>query len=286
MKSPLFTLFFTLFVSLFISCGSNDSNKAEIDSLRLVLEQKATELDDVNLFLDAVNASMDSVITMEGDILRTSKESPLSNKEQIKQNIESFKLILQRQHERIAQLEENLDDKKSGNTDKMLKTISSLKKQLAEKDKAIVEMAEELEKRNYDISNLKKQVRSLTNDVAELTDANKAQEEVLIAQSDMLNVGYVMIATKDALKSAGVLTGGSLLKKSKLDLRNIDASKFTKIDIRETKTFTIPSKKAEVMTQMPKKAYKITANSYCTSTLTVTDGANFWSISKYLVIKY
>ena len=286
MKSPLFTLFFTLFVSLFISCGSNDSNKAEIDSLRLVLEQKATELDDVNLFLDAVNASMDSVITMEGDILRTSKESPLSNKEQIKQNIESFKLILQRQHERIAQLEENLDDKKSGNTDKMLKTISSLKKQLAEKDKAIVEMAEELEKRNYDISNLKKQVRSLTNDVAELTDANKAQEEVLIAQSDMLNVGYVMIATKDALKSAGVLTGGSLLKKSKLDLRNIDASKFTKIDIRETKTFTIPSKKAEVMTQMPKKAYKITANSDGTSTHTVTDAANFWSISKYLVIKY
>ena len=286
MKSPLFTLFFTLFVSLFISCGSNDSNKAEIDSLRLVLEQKATELDDVNLFLDAVNASMDSVITMEGDILRTSKESPLSNKEQIKQNIKSFKLILQRQHERIAQLEENLDDKKSGNTDKMLKTISSLKKQLAEKDKAIVEMAEELEKRNYDISNLKKQVRSLTNDVAELTDANKAQEEVLIAQSDMLNVGYVMIATKDALKSAGVLTGGSLLKKSKLDLRNIDASKFTKIDIRETKTFTIPSKKAEVMTQMPKKAYKITANSDGTSTLTVTDAASFWSISKYLVIKY
>lgn len=286
MKSPLFTFFFTLFVSLFISCGSNDSNKAEIDSLRLVLEQKATELYDVNLFLDAVNASMDSVITMEGDILRTSKESPLSNKEQIKQNIESFKLILQRQHERIAQLEENLDDKKSGNTDKMLKTISSLKKQLAEKDKAIVEMAEELEKRNYDISNLKKQVRSLTNDVAELTDANKAQEEVLIAQSDMLNVGYVMIATKDALKSAGVLTGGSLLKKSKLDLRNIDASKFTKIDIRETKTFTIPSKKAEVMTQMPKKAYKITANSDGTSTLTVTDAANFWSISKYLVIKY
>lgn len=286
MKSPLFTLFFTLFVSLFISCGSNDSNKAEIDSLRLVLEQKATELDDVNLFLDAVNASMDSVITMEGDILRTSKESPLSNKEQIKQNIESFKLILQRQHERIAQLEENLDDKKSGNTDKMLKTISSLKKQLAEKDKAIVEMAEELEKRNYDISNLKKQVRSLTNDVAELTDANKAQEEVLIAQSDMLNVGYVMIATKDALKSAGVLTGGSLLKKSKLDLRNIDVSKFTKIDIRETKTFAIPSKKAEVMTQMPKKAYKITANSDGTSTLTVTDAANFWSISKYLVIKY
>lgn len=286
MKSPLFTLFFTLFASLFISCGSNDSNKAEIDSLRLVLEQKATELDDVNLFLDAVNASMDSVITMEGDILRTSKESPLSNKEQIKQNIESFKLILQRQHERIAQLEENLDDKKSGNTDKMLKTISSLKKQLAEKDKAIVEMAEELEKRNYDISNLKKQVRSLTNDVAELTDANKAQEEVLIAQSDMLNVGYVMIATKDALKSAGVLTGGSLLKKSKLDLRNIDASKFTKIDIRETKTFTIPSKKAEVMTQMPKKAYKITANNDGTSTLTVTDAASFWSISKYLVIKY
>jgi chromosome segregation ATPase len=286
MKSPLFTLFFTLFVSLFISCGSNDSNKAEIDSLRLVLEQKATELDDVNLFLDAVNASMDSVISMEGDILRTSKESPLSDKEQIKQNIESFKLILQRQHERIAQLEENLDDKKSGNTDKMLKTISSLKKQLAEKDKAIVEMAEELEKRNYDISNLKKQVRSLTNDVAELTDANKAQEEVLIAQSDMLNVGYVMIATKDALKSAGVLTGGSLLKKSKLDLRNIDVSKFTKIDIRETKTFTIPSKKAEVMTQMPKKAYKITANSDGTSTLTVTDAASFWSISKYLVIKY
>ena len=59
-----------------------------------------------------------------------------------------------------------------------------------------------------------------------------------------------------------------------------------KIDIRKTKQFTIPSKKYDVLSQMPVSAYTVSDKGDGTSVLTVTDAARFWSVSNYLIIKY
>ena len=268
-----------------VSCGNKTEGNPEADSLRSVVSDKMEEMDEMNLFLDAVNVSMDSVINMEGGILRTMGEGNLSVREQIKQNIEAYKIILARQHERLAILEEKL---KGGdaNARKMLKTIASLKRQLGEKDQAIVELTEELEKRNFDIQTLKGHVDRLNANVSQLKEENKAQEVALETQSDMLNEAYVLIGSKKELKGAGVLAGGSLLKKSKLDMSRVNVSAFRKIDIRKTKTFSIPAKKAEILTQAPTDSYTMTVNDNGTCTLTVTDAARFWSVSNFLVVKY
>ena len=276
-----------LFVTacIFAACGNKVEGNPEADSLRNVLNEKLSEMSEMGLFLDAVNASMDSVVNMDGNILQTVGESPLSRKQQIQQNIEAYKLILQRQRERLATLEEKLKGSEANN-EKMLKIISSLKQQLNEKDQAIVELTEELGKRNVDIKTLKTHVEKLNTQVAQLEEETKSQEQALVAQSDIMNEAYVFIGSKKELKDAGLITSGSIFKKSKLDLSQLNASAFNKIDIRKAKSFTIPAKKATVLTQMPSDSYTISDNGDGTSTLAVTDPSRFWSMSNYLVVKY
>ena len=271
-------------MAFFFSCGNKTEGNPEADSLRNVISGQSVEIDNLNLFLDAVNASMDSVINMEGGILRKISENP-NARGHIMQNIEAYKLILQRQRDRINTLEEKLKNGE-GNATRMLQTIASLKKQLDEKDKAIVELTQELGKRHVDIQNLKKDVGQLNTKVSELEEEKKVQEEALVTQSDMMNEAYVFIGSKKELKAAGILSGGSLFKKSKLNAANVNLQTFRKIDIRKVSTFSIPAKKAEILTQMPANSYRMATNGDGTCTLTVTDPTAFWSMSNILVVKY
>ena len=290
MNKYSFTVFFLTALCLMTACGGKgtDEGNPEADSLRRELSDRMAEMSEMDLFLDAVNASMDSVIDMDGKVLRTLGESSVSRKQQILNNIEAYKQILQRQRERLALLEEKLKANGDVNAknEKLMKTIGSLKKQLEEKDKAIVELTQELTKRNYDIKTLKGHVEKLNTQVAELQEETKQQEEALVTQSNMMNEAYVCIGSKKELKEAGLLSGGTLFKKSKLDLSQVNASAFQKIDIRHSKTFKIPGKKVSILTQMPAGSYTITDNGDGTSTLTITDATRFWSVSNYLVVRY
>ena len=107
-------------------------------------------------------------------------------------------MMLERQRERIAILEEKLKDG-DANAKKMLQTIQALKKQIKEKDQAIVELTQELEKRKFDIATLKSHVDKLNTNVAQLTEEKAEQEKALEAQSDMLNEAYFIMGS---LKSA------------------------------------------------------------------------------------
>lgn len=283
-KYSLFLL--SAVIALLASCGGKTEGNHETDSLKNVVNQQLADMDETELFLDAVNVSMDSLVNMDGTILRTSGEKSMTKKQQIKQNLEAYKQILKNQRERIAVLEEKLKFDHSAMGQKMKRAIEALKQQLDEKDAVIASLTKDLESKNFDIANLKKDVEQLNTHVSELQETNKAQEEAIEAQSDMMNEGYVLIGDKNKLKTAGVLTGGSLFKKSKLDMSKMNTSAFQKIDIRKVTSFSIPGKKAEILSQAPKNSYQIKDNGNGTSTLTITEPGDFWSISNYLVIKY
>ena len=268
-----------------IACGDKTKSNPEADSLRTQLSTQMEEMDEMNLFLDAVNMSMDSVVNMEGTVLRTTGESPLSRKEQIQKNMEAYKLILQQQRERLDILEKKLKDN-NAYAGKMQKTIAALKQQLEEKDQAIIKLSEELEQRNFQIEELKDNVDNLNVQVAELEEDSKAKQEEIKEKTDQMNEAYVFIGDKNALKKAGLIEGGSLLKKSKLNTSNIDKKLFKKVDIRNVKNFQIPDSKPEVLTQMPAGSYEITKTGNNSSELTITDPARFWGVSRFLIIRY
>ena len=268
-----------------IACGDKTKSNPEADSLRTQLSAQMEEMDEMNLFLDAVNMSMDSVVNMEGTVLRTTGESPLSRKEQIQKNVEAYKLILQQQRERLDILEKKLKDN-NAYAGKMQKTIAALKQQLEEKDQAIIKLSEELEQRNFQIEELKDNVDNLNVQVAELEEDSKAKQEEIKEKTDQMNEAYVFIGDKNALKKAGLIEGGSLLKKSKLNTSNIDKKLFKKVDIRNVKSFQIPDSKPEVLTQMPAGSYEITKTGNNSSELTIIDPARFWGVSRFLIIRY
>lgn len=268
-----------------IACGDKTKSNPEADSLRTQLSAQMEEMDEMNLFLDAVNMSMDSVVNMEGNVLRTTGESPLSRKEQIQKNMEAYKLILQQQHERLDILEKKLKDN-NAYAGKMQKTIAALKQQLEEKDQAIIKLSEELEQRNFQIEELKDNVDNLNVQVAELEEDSKAKQEEIDEKVNQMNEAYVFIGDKNALKKAGLIEGGSLLKKSKLNTSNIDKKLFKKVDIRNVKNFQIPDSKPEVLTQMPAGSYEIKKTGNNSSELTITDPARFWGVSRFLIIRY
>ena len=251
----------------FIACGDSKKSNPEADSLRNELNSRLDQMNEMDLFLDAVNASMDSVLDLDGSILRGVGEGSTSRKEQIKQNIAAYKEVLERQRERLAELENKLKSSNNQNA-KLLKTIETLKS-------------------NFNVTTLRASVDKLSSEVSTLQEESKAKDEAIVTQNDLLNEAYVLIGSKKQLKEAGVMSGGSLLKKSKLDMKDVNVSAFTKIDIRKTKSFVIPAKKPEIMTQVPAGSYTLTPNDNekGSSVLTITDPAQFWSVSKFLVIK-
>lgn len=286
MKRVFIVLLGGIIISAMSACGNKtEEGNPEADSLQNVLNSKMADMDEMNLFLDAVNTSMDSIVSMDGNIVKTTKESPQSVKQQIRNNISAYKEILKRQRERLAILEQKL---KNGDakSQKMLQTIEALKQQLEEKEKTIAELTEELYKKDFNIKELTEHVEKLNTNVAELTETNKAQEQEITEKTDQLNEAYYIIGTKKSLTNAGVLSKGSLFKKSKLSMSNVNTSAFKKIDIRKTKSFSIPGDDPQLLTQAPAGSYTITKNSDGTSTLTITNPTAFWSISNYLVVRY
>ena len=261
------------------SCGNQaEQAQKELDSLRNVVAEQQNQLQADEEFTDAINFSMDSVVAAEG-ILMKNTEGGVPNRQRLKQNVEAYKTILQKYRDKISKLQANLKNQRSAHAKKMQELIDKMQAQLDEKDK-------EIEDKNVSIAELNTQVTNLGNNVRELTDQTVAQAKTITDQTDKMNEAYFIIDSSKNLKAKGLMVGGGLFSKKKLDLSAGDLSKLTKIDMRAKKTFSIPSAKPKILTQAPAGSYTITKTGDKSSTLTITDTQRFWSMSNVLVISY
>lgn len=270
---------------MIVGCGGlSQKEKTELDSLRNVVSEQQSELVNVHGFLDVINQSMDSVILADGNIiLKRDGEMP-TTRVQVQERLDAYNSILNRQRQRIAELEQQLTKTKGENASRMKEIIAKLNAQIEEKEAEIAELKKQLNEKDVNIANLNKQVTSLSDNVSQLTEVNKEQEEALTVQSDMMNEAYYIVATKKELKKLGLLVGGALRRK-KLNMSNVDTNQFTKIDIRKVSSIKIPGSSPKILTQAPAGSYEISKEGK-ESVLTITDATRFWSISNYLVIQY
>ena len=268
------------------SCGNKaEQAQKELDSLRNVVAEQQNQLQADEEFTDAINFSMDSVVAAEG-ILMKNTEGGVPNRQRLKQNVEAYKTILQKYRDKVTKLQASLRNQKSAHAKQMQEMLEKMQAQLDEKDKEIEDLKKQIEDKNVSIAELNTQVTNLGNNVRELTDQNTAQAKTIVDQTDKMNEAYFIIGTGKELKAKGLMVGGGLFSKKKLDLSAGDLSKLTKIDMRAKKTFSIPSAKPKILTQAPAGSYTLTKTGDKSSTLTITDVAKFWSMSNVLVIQY
>lgn len=265
-------------VALVAACdnGAEGRWKVEKDSIMNVNEQQRQVLDDLTSSLVEVSASLDSIVVGEG-LLQSSDESPTLTKKQMLKNLAAFKATLSENKAKLADLEKKLAGK-DDQLAKLGKVVKYLNGELAAKEARIAQLEEELSSANANIQSLQAEMGSLSTTIGSLQDENTAQREAIEQQDVALNTGYYTIGTSKELKNAG------LLKRGDLKYENFDLSLFTKIDIRKTTQMIIPSKKAEILTNVPKDSYTLERNGN-SCVLTVKDVNRFWSVSKYLVIE-
>lgn len=270
-------------VALLSACGNGNGNSNYIELKNDSIIRENVYL---NAFIDQVAWSMDSLVTSEGVLLKHSPEgTPMDFKQQITANLKAFEEIVNRQHQRIGELEKSLKDNTSAHAQSMRKIVNAMNVQLAEKDREIALLKEELDSKDFSIERLEALVSSLNKDIAGLNERNKAQSEALASQSDKMNEAYVLIGSKHELKEAGVLSSSGLFSKAKLNSSDFNASKFRKVDIRKYTSVKISGKNAKILTPSPSSSYTMTGNADGTSTLSITNPSAFWGVSHYLVIQ-
>ena len=271
-----------------LSGGSKDQLKAENDSLLMELTQRNAELDemmgtfnDISEGFRQINAAESRVDLQRGAV----SEGSLSAKQQIATDIEFIQKQMQENKEQIAKLEAMLKSSKT-NSAQMKKAVESLTQELVAKTQRIEELQAELASKNIRIQELDAAVTGLAADKEALSAENEAKAKTVAEQDKAINTAWFVFGTKKELKDQKILTDTGLFKKGKV-LKDGDVNKdyFTQVDIRTTKEIKLYSKDADVLTTHPAGSYALEKDDKGQLVLKITNPKDFWSVSKYLVIK-
>lgn len=281
MKNTAVILFFaTMLISA--SCVQQSRHNAVLeqrDSLMAQNEQNEKLMAELQTYIDEIAMSLDSIAYHESLLFLPDPETPNGtvSKSLIKTRLDAFQDLVDRQQMKIQVLEDSLNVNNAN-----LRSIKSLlvhmQGQIDAKNYQIETIRAELEAKNKDIRNLRHTIASLESDMSDLHRQKREQEEILIAQNELMNEAYFLMGTKKELASWGAITGGKASA-------NPDLSNFIKVDIRYFTELQIPSARPKILTSMPADAYALENNGDGTSTLIIADPAEFWKVSKILTIQ-
>jgi chromosome segregation ATPase len=283
-----------LIVVAFCACNGNSALKeqwtAERDSLmdinnhqRQVLDEMTSAIVEISNILDTINMQ-ERILFSSHDI-----EGRRYTRKQVVENLRIFENILKEKRMRIHYLD-SLMNKNDERIRQLSSLVSYLNSELDKKDSIIKVLRADVKNKNYDIKTLNEKISSINEDMEQLTDSltsvnekSTDMENVIKKQEEELYAVYYIIGTKKELTSKGVLTGGNLFKKSKVNASAISAA--TKADSRNITTIEISGEKPSVLTDIPSNCYRITKISNKLHKLEILDKKQFWSVSKLLIIQ-
>lgn len=267
------------------SDGKVNSLQTQIDSLNRVVAQQSEQLDDNQSFLTLITESIDSLAMADSTLIRvaTGKDGIIT-KESIKENLDGYVEILNRQRKRLSILESELRSNED-EMSKMASIINYLNKQIEAKDAQIKDLQEMLEQRNFDIAMLQSRVTQLYNTNSNLQALVDSQKETILVAQEMMNEAYYIIGTSKELKAAGVLNG-KFMGKSKVDVNNINSELFNRVDIRKVTSIHVESSNPTIKSQHPSNSYNIIPDKKNkTAVIQIVDEIGFWSLTRYLIIQ-
>lgn len=285
----LAALAFTAIAVVATSCHQEKAqNEAQVanyptasDSLRVALANQ----DSLLMLMNDVSEGLSQIKQMENILDATTGMSPESQnkRQQIRNDILLIQEQIQKNRDRLAQLEKKLND--SNNTNKTLtRSIETLKKQIADQEGTIQTLRNELSAANVKIDNLNTTVDSLHSTVSAVTEEREAARAQAAQLNAELNTCYYIVGSNKELKAKKVIETG-FLRKTKVLPGDQQTSNFIKGD--KTKLVNIPlySKKAKVMSNQPASSYEIVKDAHGICTLHITNPGAFWEKSNFLVIK-
>ncbi|MBP3713951.1 MAG: hypothetical protein IJ726_07360 [Phocaeicola sp.] len=280
MKKILF-LSLVMIVSL-SSClnGSKQKElKAQNDSLMIQLANRDAELDNIMGAFNQVQEGFREINEAENRVDLSGGAIQENNADLVKENIRFIAEKLQANREQIAELEKKLKNS-SYQSSQLKKAIENLNTELQRREKEIEDLRTELAEKNIRIAELDEAVNNLSQDVNDLMAENEAKAATVASQDQALNAAWFVFGTKSELKEQKILVDGDVLKN-----KDFNKDYFTQIDIRTDKSIKLYSKNATLLTTHPEGSYKLDKDDKGQLTLNITRPDEFWSVSRYLVIR-
>ena len=138
--------------------------------------------------------------------------------------------------------------------------------------------------KNIRIAELDDAVARLNKDVTDLKADNEVKAAMVAGQEKALNAAWFVFGTNSELKEQKIVTKKFLQKKKVLEDKDFNKDYFTQIDIRKDTEIKLYSKDAELLTTHPAGSYELAKDAKEQLVLKITNPAQFWSVSRYLVI--
>lgn len=276
--------------SCFIMCGCNHGKmerlQQKMDSLQTVIDSNHAQMDEMDKVMNLISNSLDSISQQEGLLFVTKSEESgqPGYKKKMLQQLDMFGALIERQRVQLEALQDSLNMKETKRSKELNNVISFLTAELAQKDKTIKRLQNDLFKNKIKITELSGKVNQLAKENMQKEELITAQETALTEQDNIINEGYIIIGTKKELIELGILSNGGFLSKAKLNLDNVSLDKYKKIDIRDYKNDTIVGRKVTLLTHMPTESYSLIKHND-EYVLDIIDNGLFWSLSKFLVIQ-
>lgn len=257
-----------------------DTAQQERDSLQRIINEKDMELDDILGTMNEVQDGIRRINEAEGRVtIADGSRENASSREVIRENMEFIEQAMQQNREMIAQLQEKLRNS-SIKGSKMQKTIEMLQSQIEAQASRIQELEASLAEKDALIEAQSDAIAGLGNEVASLTEDNRAKNEKVQAQDKELNSAWFVYGTKSELQEQKILSKGDVLRNG-----DFNRDYFVKIDIRYDKDFKFYSKSAKLLSNHPSGTYQLVKDAKGEYELHITDPKKFWSASKYLVVQ-
>ncbi len=281
MKQSLSLTLSALVVALLMltACGKNskqeEERQKELTELQTLRTQVAEQDSLINLVIQnfAQIQQLEGMITLDGN-----SEVPQSQRGKIEDNLRLINEKLESNRQTIDLLNKKLAQ--SGNKNSSLqRTIGTLQEQLNTKNAEILDLTEELKRKNYAIGVLDSMVTGLSNNVENLSKTSAAQQAEIDRQDAALNTVRYCIGTSRDLKDMNIVRNGEVVTEG------YQSDYFTQIDLRKVTSIPLYEKRAELKTKHPQSSYKLVKGEDKMLTLEITNPKEFWSLSKILVIQ-
>ncbi len=271
-------------VILMFACNSENKQDQESELLKIQQMQKEDSLEQV--FVDAlteIDQNLELIREKELSLVlgpNSPDESNIELKDKIIRNIQMINSIMEKNREKLTDLDEELKAANSKNA-KLQKLTKTAKSKLEEMEKQLAQLKEDLVNKDFSIAELNKQLEQYQFNNQLLTDmVNKYDYK--------LNKVYYTYGTPKELKEDGVIDkkGGVLwFGETKTINEDVAEENFIEIDKRETTVFPLFMKKAKLISEHPDSSYKFNMEDGMIASLEVTDPDEFWKVSKYMVIE-
>lgn len=278
-------------IMVFASCGQGkkaevDRLKAENDSLqhaKIMLEQ---EVNDYFSTLNEVQQNIEKIKSAQNvlSVKPLSENTPEDVRNKVTEDMAYINEMIRTNKQELEDLRTKLK-RSSFKLDDVERTLAQLTKQLNEESAKVARLQITIMKKDSVITKLGTAVDSLGKNVEELASQNEEKQGVIKEQDQAINSAWYAIGSRKELRDNKIVTSDGIFSAQKVLQADFNKNYFVKVDARNTRSIPLYStSKARILTNHSKTSYTLEKENE-NYVLVITNPAEFWSVSKYLVVE-